>query len=84
MTTTITARLESNDKKQFEEICSSIGINPSTAINMFVKATLRENQIPFALKADPFYSLENQNRLAKNIDEMEKTGGTIHKVNLDD
>ena len=83
MTKTITARLDANDKKNFELFCDSIGITPSAAINMFVKATLRERKIPFELKSDPFYSKENQEVLKRSIDQMEKTGGTIHKVDLD-
>ncbi|MFA6861940.1 MAG: type II toxin-antitoxin system RelB/DinJ family antitoxin [Bacilli bacterium] len=85
MTTTITARVTKEDKGKFENLCSSIGISSSTAINMFVKATLREQQIPFALKAaDPFYSAQNQERLKNNIDEMEKSGGKIHQIKTDD
>lgn len=84
MTKIITARLDSKDKEQFELFCKSIGLTASTAFNLFVKATLREGKIPFELKSDPFYSKENQERLKKNIDLMEKTGGTIHEVNLDD
>ena len=83
MTKTMTTRLDANDKKNFELFCDSIGITPSAAINMFVKATLRERKIPFELKSDPFYSKENQEVLKRSIDQMEKTGGTIHKVDLD-
>lgn len=83
MKKTITIRLDSDDKKNFELFCESIGITPSIAINMFIKATLREGKIPFELKSDPFYSKENQDVLKRSIDQMEKTGGTIHNINLD-
>ena len=33
---------------------------------------------------DPFYCIENQNRLKQAAEEMLKTGGSIHEVNLDD
>ena len=46
MKKTITIRLDSNDKKNFELFCESIGITPSIAINMFIKATLREGKSP--------------------------------------
>ena len=83
MKKTITIRLDSDDKKNFELFCESIGITPSIAINMFIKATLREGKIPFELKSDPFYSKENQDVLKRSIDQMEKTGGTIHNIDLD-
>ena len=84
MTTTITARLESEDKILFDAFCESVGITASAAINMFIKATIREGEIPFKIKADPFYSEANQERLRQSIKEMEETGGTIHDIDLDD
>ena len=84
MSAIITARINASDKKAFDEFCKSVGMNASTAINMFIKATLRANKVPFEIYADPFYSAKNQALLKKNIDEMEKTGGTIHEVNLND
>ena len=83
MTTTITARLESEDKILFDAFCESVGITASAAINMFIKATIREGEIPFKIKADPFYSEANQERLRQSIKEMEETGGTIHDIDLD-
>ena len=49
--TTISAKITNDDKISFERICDSMGINISSAINSFVKATIRENGLPFALKA---------------------------------
>ena len=83
MKKTITIRLDSDDKKNFELFCKSIGITPSIAINMFIKATLREGKIPFELKSDPFYSKENQNVLKRSINKIENTSGTIHNIDLD-
>ena len=83
MTTTITIRLDSDDKAKFDLFCDSVGIATSTAINMFIKATLREGAIPFTIKADPFYSKENQDLLKKSAKEMDETGGTIHDIDLD-
>ena len=62
--TTISAKIENKDKDSFESIITSIGLNVTTAITAFVKATIRENGIPFELKLtkDPFiYSEVNRN-----------------------
>lgn len=67
----ITARIDASDKKTFDEFCKSVGMNASTAINMFIKATLRANKIPFNIGRDPFYNEKNQAFLQKNIHEME-------------
>lgn len=49
--TTICVRIDADLKKDFEIFCNSIGVNMSTAINMFVKKTVSEQRIPFELSA---------------------------------
>lgn len=46
-------------KKQFEDFCFETGLNISTAINIFVKTVVREQQIPFKITTESFYSDEN-------------------------
>ena len=82
MTTTITTRVDSEDKALFDSFCESVGLSASAAINMFIKATLREKEIPFKIKADPFYSEANQALLRESAKQMEETGGTIHDIDL--
>ena len=57
--TNLSVRIDEQDKRKFEEFCSQTGLNVSVAVNMFVKAVLRENKTPFQIKSDPFYSEEN-------------------------
>ena len=83
MTTTITTRVSSEDKTLFDAFCESVGLTTSSAINMFIKATIREGEIPFKIKADPFFSDSNQALLRKSKKEMDETGGTIHDIDLD-
>ena len=81
--TTISAKIDSNDKSSFERICESMGINISSAINAFVKATIRENGMPFALKAseDPYvYSEDNMKFLRESINQIESGKGQIHEL----
>ena len=81
--TTISAKIDSNDKSSFERICESMGINISSAINAFVKATIRENGMPFALKAseDPYvYSEEDMKYLRESINQIELGKGQIHEL----
>ena len=76
--TTISAKIDNNDKSMFEKICDSMGINISSAINAFVKATIRENGMPFVMKAseDPYvYSEENMKYLRESITQLEKSTG---------
>jgi addiction module antitoxin, RelB/DinJ family len=80
----LSVRIDETDKKNFETFCNETGMNVSTAVNMFVKAVLREQQLPFVVKTDPFYSSENMARLQQSIHQMQTTGGTIREINLDD
>ena len=47
---TLSVRVDSEDKKYFEIFCTNTGMNVSTAINMFIKTVLREQRIPFEIK----------------------------------
>ena len=81
--TTISAKIDNEDKSSFERICDSMGINVSSAINAFVKAVIRENGMPFALKAseDPYiYSEENMNYLRQSREQIESGKGQIHEL----
>ena len=51
---TLNVRVDAKDKKSFEKFCSDVGMNVSTAVNMFIKAVLREQKIPFEVRANSF------------------------------
>ena len=42
--------MDKDDKAQFERIISDMGLNLSSAFNVFAKAVIRENAIPFTLQ----------------------------------
>lgn len=48
----LTIKLDNETKKEFNEFCEEIGINMTTAINMFIKKVIREQRIPFDLSLD--------------------------------
>ena len=45
----LTIKLDNETKKEFNEFCEEIGINMTTALNMFIKKVIREQRIPFEL-----------------------------------
>lgn len=51
---TLNVRVNVNDKKCFEQFCSNVGMIVSTAINMFIKAVIREQKLPFEIKSNIF------------------------------
>ena len=77
---TLSIRINSDDKKIFENFCEQVGMNVSVAVNMFVKAVIREKKLPFEIKLDPFYSPENIKRLEKSVQQLKKGKGKEHKL----
>ena len=47
--TNLNIRTDSEVKNQAEEIFNALGMNMTTAVNIFLRATIRENGIPFRL-----------------------------------
>jgi len=82
--TIVSVRMDDTLKKEFDSICNDLGLSMTTAITMLAKKMTREKRLPFEVSLDPFYSDENMARLRKSIDQMEKTGGTVHEVDLND
>ena len=77
---TLSIRLNKSDKVSFEEFCKSAGLNVSVAVNMFVKAVIKQQRIPFAITGNPFYSEENLQVLRKSIADAEAGKLTRHEL----
>lgn len=78
----ISLRVDDNLKKNAEITFNEIGLNMSTAINIFLKTVVRENKIPFELRADPFYSKENTEELEKRIANLKSGKSTLKEHDL--
>ena len=79
---TIITKVDEDDKRNFSEFCSSVGLNVSSAINIFIKTVIREKRIPFMISqnADPFYSPENQAYVMKSVKELREGKGRPHEL----
>ena len=84
---TLSVRIDDEIKKSFDSFCNDVGMNPSVAVNMFIRAVLREKRIPFEItgEQDPFYSMKNQLRLEAAIRQLETGKGVKHElIEVDD
>lgn len=72
-------RMDAQVKADMEKVCEDLGMNMSTAFNIYAKKIAREHRIPFELSADPFYSESNLAFLREGIDQLEQ-GKTVTKT----
>ena len=79
--TTMSIRVDEQDKKRFDEFCTETGMNASVAVNMYIKTVLREHRLPFAVTTDPFYNADNMELLKRRIADL-KAGRNMHEHDL--
>ena len=70
-TTNITIRMDTNLKVQAEALFNELGMNLSTAFNIFVRQSLREGAIPFKIhldrpNAETIAAMEEAKRIAND------------------
>ena len=70
-TTDLKIRIDKDLKDQAEVFFNELGLNMSSAFNIFVRQSLRQGKIPFELSlvADPFYSATNMAVLRQSLQE---------------
>jgi len=80
--TTFSVRMDSEVKKQLDDFCTQVGMNTTTAFNMFARAVLREKRLPFEVttEADPFYCENNLAHLRRGIAALNSGKGVEHDI----
>jgi DNA-damage-inducible protein J len=80
--TTLSIRMDGDIKKRFDAFCADAGMNVTVAVNMFARAVLRENRIPFEIVGSdaPFFSVKNQSRLRDAMAQLEAGRGVEHAL----
>lgn len=80
-TTNINFRIDKETKKQAEELFEDLGLNMTTALTMFIKASIRDQGIPFDItrripNAETIEAIEESERIlndpnVKSYDNMD-------------
>ena len=80
--TTFSVRMDSEVKKQLDDFCAQVGMNATTAFNLFARAVLREKRLPFDIttESDPFYSESNLAHLRRGIAALNSGKGVEHGI----
>ncbi len=76
--TNVNIRMDESLKKQFDHLCGELGLNMSTAINIFAKTMVRQQKIPFEVSLN----LPNAETLAAidDINHGRNLSKTFHSV----
>ncbi|NAS19016.1 type II toxin-antitoxin system RelB/DinJ family antitoxin [Clostridium butyricum] len=85
-TINVNIRMDEELKKQAEQLFNELGMNMTTAFNVFVRQAIRTGGIPFEVttRTDDFYNDYNQQLLKKSIARLEQGTGTVHEIIEDD
>ncbi|WP_028307902.1 type II toxin-antitoxin system RelB/DinJ family antitoxin [Desulfitibacter alkalitolerans] len=80
-TTNVNIRMDEKLKKQAEELFADLGMNMTTAINIFVRQSVSYGGIPFEIiRRDGFYNDYNQQILKKSISQLDAGKGFAHEL----
>ena len=80
--TTFSIRMDTEIKRQLDDFCAKVGMNTSVAFNMFARAVLRENRLPFDVitESDPFFCDSNLAHLRRGIAALNAGNGVEHGI----
>jgi DNA-damage-inducible protein J len=78
----VNIRIDDDLKEQADLIFSELGLNMTTAFNIFVRQTVREGGIPFPVttKPDPFFTSANLKVLKQSIKDADEGRLTRHEL----
>lgn len=84
-TTSVTMRLDADDKRKAEQLFNSLGLNMTTAFNMFIKQSLMCEGLPFSVSLhnspdDYFYSKANTAHLDRSIAQLNSGKAKTHEL----
>ena len=66
-------RLDEELKNEFSKVCESMGMSMSTAFNVFAKAVVNDNGIPFKVKgSNPVAEFDNMDDFKNFVSEIWK------------
>lgn len=77
----INIRIDDKLKEKAEILFDELGLNMSTAFNIFIRQAVRQGGIPFEIttQVDPFFNESNMKAIKKSIKEAEE-GNFVSKT----
>ena len=59
----VTIRVDKETKREFDAFCENVGLNITTALNMYMKAVLRTRELPFRVTDLPPAKIDSKQAL---------------------
>ncbi len=80
MVASITIKTDPILKREATTLFDELGLNMTTALNLFILQAVREHRIPFEITSDPFYSPSNMAHLERGIHALNNGLGHEHEI----
>lgn len=74
--TAFTVRMDADVKKRFDELCKDFGMSSNTAFNMFARAVIKSERIPFNIESEEQAFIERAKRVTEQIRAQAILNGT--------
>ena len=76
----VNIRIDDDLKAKADRLFDELGLNMTTAMQIFLKASIRHHGIPFEVTTDPFYSESNLKVLEQSICDADMGKLTAHEL----
>lgn len=87
--TNINIRMDENLKREFDRMCGELGLNMTTAFNIFAKTVVRQQGIPFPValetpNAETLTAIEDVNQRRNMRGPFGSVGALMEDLDADD
>ena len=83
-TTTMSIRVDSNLKQNFDVLCDEFGLSNTAALLLFIKTVVRECRIPFEIKAESVEDVRRKARLSYERMRTDAAAAGMQDLSLDE
>ena len=81
--TAFTVRMDSEVKKQFDELCKDFGMSSNTAFNIFARTVIKKQRIPFEVESERETRLRQARETFERI-ERYKSENNLPELTMDE
>ena len=80
----VTVRIDEETKREFDAFCENVGMNITTAFNLFIRATLRSRMLPFPITDIEPLKKSREAAMLRGIKALKDAQGQVKSQGLSD